>query len=74
MRDGEVICANHGAWFESDTGYCSFGPCKGAYLNEVDVAVEDGDVYLEDDDYEFVGIGPEESDDFDLTSKSNIEF
>ncbi|WP_158057682.1 Rieske (2Fe-2S) protein [Halorussus halophilus] len=74
MRDGEVICANHGAWFESNTGYCSFGPCEGAYLNEVEVTVEDGDVYLADEDYEFVGLGPEEKDDFDLTSKSNIEF
>lgn len=74
MRDGEIVCANHGAYFESDTGYCNFGPCEGAYLDDVEVTVEDGDVYLTDDDYEFVAVGPMEKDDLDLASKSNYEF
>lgn len=73
MRDGEVICANHGAYFESDTGLCTFGPCEGAYLNDVSVAVSDGDVYLTDEAYEFVGLGPV-PDDGDRTSTSNVEF
>jgi Ferredoxin subunits of nitrite reductase and ring-hydroxylating dioxygenases len=74
MRNGEIICTNHGAYFESDTGFCNFGPCEGAYLSEVDLAVADGVVRLVDDDYEFVGCGGIETDPTDLGSKSNREF
>lgn len=74
MRDGEVVCTNHGAYFEADTGRCTFGPCEGAYLTEVAVAVEDGDVFLADPDYGFVRAGPMERDPIDLSSDSNIEF
>ncbi|WP_435069953.1 Rieske (2Fe-2S) protein [Haloplanus sp. C73] len=58
MRDGEVVCANHGAYFEADTGYCTFGPCEGATLEAVAVTVSDGDVYLTDEAYAFVRDGP----------------
>lgn len=74
MRNGEVICTNHGAYFEADSGLCTFGPCEGAYLPELDIAVDDDAVYLVDDDYEFVGTGPTETDAADLGSKSNYEF
>ncbi|SDF13988.1 Rieske (2Fe-2S) protein [Halorientalis regularis] len=74
MRDGEVICANHGAYFETDSGRCTHGPCEGAYLQAVEIAVADGAVYLTDEDYAFVGVGPGEQDDLDLSSKSNYEF
>ena len=74
MRNGEIVCTNHGAMFDSDTGECTFGPCEGAFLNPVDVATEDGGVVLADPDYEFVGVGPVESDDRDLSSTSNLEF
>jgi len=74
MRDGELICANHGAYFEADSGRCTFGPCEGAYLTDLEVTVEDGDVYLTDDDYAFVGLGPVETDDCDRASSSNVEF
>ena len=71
VRDGEVICANHGAMFEADSGRCTFGPCEGAFLTEVDVRVADGAVYLDDDAYAFAGRGPVEDDD-DLSSDSNV--
>lgn len=74
MRDGELICTNHGAYFEEDSGLCTYGPCEGAYLREVAVTVSDGAVYLTDDEYTFVGVGPIETDDVDLGSKSNYEF
>lgn len=74
MRDGELVCANHGAYFEADSGRCTFGPCEGAYLTDLEVTVSDGEVYLTDEDYEFVGTGPLESDDLDRTSTSNVEF
>lgn len=73
MRDDEIVCTNHGAMFEADSGLCTFGPCEGAYLTEIEIAVRDGDVYLADDDHEFLGPGPID-DDEDLTSTSNIEF
>lgn len=75
MRDDELVCANHGAMFESDTGLCTYGPCEGAYLNALDVTVADGAVYLDDEDHQFVGLGGVETDDpADLTSTSNVEF
>ncbi|ELY61156.1 Rieske (2Fe-2S) protein [Natronolimnohabitans innermongolicus] len=72
MRDGELVCANHGAYFAADSGKCTFGPCEGAYLTDLEVTVADGDVYLTDDDYEYVGAGPIDDGD-DLTSSSNVK-
>jgi len=72
MRDGELVCANHGAYFEADSGYCTFGPCEGATLEAVDVAVDDGAVYLTDDDYAFVTTGS--LDDSGPSPSSNVEF
>lgn len=74
MRGDELVCTNHGAMFEVDTGFCTFGPCEGAYLDPVEVAVRDGEVYLADDAYAFVGVGPIERDPLDRASRSNIEF
>ena len=74
MRGEELICENHGAYFESDSGFCNFGPCEGAYLNRVEITVEDGTVYLTDGDYEFVAEGAIETDETDRESKSNYEF
>ncbi|SEN21383.1 Ferredoxin subunit of nitrite reductase or a ring-hydroxylating dioxygenase [Halorientalis persicus] len=74
MRDGEVVCANHGAYFETESGLCTYGPCEGAYLQAVEIGIADGAVYLTDEDYAFVGVGPGEQDELDLSSKSNYEF
>ncbi|MCI4568631.1 Rieske (2Fe-2S) protein [Lysobacter sp. CFH 32150] len=45
-KDGHLVCAVHGATFELGAGECVAGPCRGAYLRAVDVAVRDGAVYL----------------------------
>lgn len=74
MRDNEIVCTNHGAMFEADTGLWTFGPCDGAYLESVRITVDKDNVYLTDPEYEFVAVGPKETDDFDLTSTSNVEF
>ncbi|MFW5964556.1 MAG: Rieske (2Fe-2S) protein [Natronomonas sp.] len=66
FRDGELICTRHGATFEPDSGHCTYGPCEGSYLEEVDVEVRDGGVYLAEDDYEFDHVGPKS--DRDLSS------
>jgi len=62
VRDGEVFCQKHGATFEADGGYCNFGPCEGAVLESVGVTVDDDAVYLADDGYEFVRLGPAQRD------------
>lgn len=72
MRDGELVCANHGAYFDADSGVCTYGPCEGAYLTALEVTVADGDVYLTDDEYAFIGVGPIDDDD-DMTSTSNVK-
>lgn len=74
LRDDEIVCTNHGAMFDADTGQCTYGPCEGAYLEALDVRTEGDTVYLTDTEYEFVDIGPAETDDLDLTSTSNVEF
>jgi nitrite reductase/ring-hydroxylating ferredoxin subunit len=66
FRDGDLMCTRHGAIFEPGSGTCTHGPCEGAYLEEVDVTVHDGGVYLTDDDYEFEDVGPKS--DRDLSS------
>ncbi|GAB6861547.1 Rieske (2Fe-2S) protein [Haloplanus litoreus] len=72
MRADELVCANHGAYFEADSGFCTFGPCEGATLESVDVAVDDGSVYLVDDDYTFVDTGS--LDDGSPSASSTVEF
>jgi nitrite reductase/ring-hydroxylating ferredoxin subunit len=59
VRDGELWCNKHAATFRLDDGVCTHGPCEGAVLDEVDVTVHDGGVYLTDDRYEFDSAGPD---------------
>ncbi|WP_440007635.1 Rieske (2Fe-2S) protein [Halomicrococcus sp. SG-WS-1] len=72
MRNGELVCGKHGALFEADTGRCTHGPCEGAVLDEVEVTVEDGAVYLVDDRYEFVQQGS--NVEYDLSSNRSLGF
>ena len=46
VENGLLICAAHGASFEMEHGRCVLGPCRGASLSPVPVAVRDGAVYL----------------------------
>ena len=41
-----IVCANHGAAFELETGYCVSGPCAGEHLEKVPVVVRDGNVLI----------------------------
>ncbi|RBI61892.1 Rieske (2Fe-2S) protein [halophilic archaeon] len=72
MRNGELVCGKHGALFEADTGRCTYGPCEDAVLDEVEVTVEDGAVYLADDRYEFVQQGS--NVEYDLSSNRSLGF
>lgn len=62
VKGGEIWCQKHAATFDPGSGECTFGPCEGAFLDEVEVTVRDGGVYLTDDGYEFVRRGPAEDD------------
>jgi len=57
MRDGQIICPKHGSMFDACSGYCDNGEAADTTLVSVDLAVEDGDVYLADDGYEFAHEG-----------------
>lgn len=39
-----ILCTSHGARFRIEDGYCFHGPCIGARLRPIPIAVEDGHV------------------------------
>ena len=45
-RDGQLVCAAHGASFDLGNGDCTAGPCRGDHLREVAVHCVDGEVRL----------------------------
>jgi nitrite reductase/ring-hydroxylating ferredoxin subunit len=62
IREGEIVCTRHGATFLASEGTCTAGPCAGATLESVAVAVEDGTVVLTDESWTFRSLGPARSD------------
>ena len=57
MRDGELICPKHGSLFDACSGECDNGEAAGTTLRDVEITVEDGTVYLTDDNYTFLHEG-----------------
>ena len=47
-----IICSNHGAMFEPETGLCINGPCYGASLEPVSVSEIDAEILLDDARYQ----------------------
>ncbi len=43
-----IHCANHGAFFEIDTGNCIMGPCLGEALWSVDYMIADGMLMIDE--------------------------
>lgn len=39
-----LICQNHGALFDIESGLCLAGPCNGQSLTAIDVDVKDGNI------------------------------
>lgn len=72
VRNDEIVCQKHAATFETESGYCTFGPCEGAYLDTIDVEVTDGDVFLAGDEYTFERLGS--SGEQPRSSGSRIDF
>lgn len=52
VDDDQLVCHEHGARFECGDGFCTYGPCRGDALDEIEVEVRDGDVYLADDRFD----------------------
>lgn len=73
MRGDEIICPKHGSFFDACTGECNNGEAAGTTLPDVDIAVEDGDIYLTDDNYTYLH-GGGISDDEGPSSTSHISF
>lgn len=76
IRDGGIVCPKHGSVFDACSGGCENGPAADSTLPAVDVTVEDGDVYLTDDDLRYLrggGRGDDEDDD-GPSSTSHLRF
>ncbi|QZP38430.1 Rieske (2Fe-2S) protein [Halobaculum magnesiiphilum] len=73
MRDGEVICPKHGSMFDTCSGDCDNGEAAGTSLTAVEIAVDDGAVYLADEDYTYRHEGARDDDD-GPSSTSHIGF
>ncbi|MFB6140928.1 MAG: Rieske (2Fe-2S) protein [Halosimplex sp.] len=74
MRDGEIICPKHGSFFDACSGDCHNGEAAGTTLPDVDVAVDDGEVYLVDDDYTFEHEGQIDDGNEGPSSTSHVGF
>lgn len=57
IRDGEIVCPKHGSLFDACNGDCDNGEAAGTRLVTVEVAVDLGEVYLDDDavTFEYAG-------------------
>jgi len=64
-RDGGIVCPKHGSVFDACSGYCDSGEAAETTLLSVDVAVENGQVYLTDDDVTYLRPGSAGDDDDD---------
>ena len=47
LHKARILCTNHGARFEIETGECVLGPCRGERLAAVPVRVVAGEVWIE---------------------------
>lgn len=72
IRDGEILCTNHGAMFRKDTGECTHGPCRDSILERIGVTEYSDAVYLTDPDYTLLAEGS--VDDDAPSSTQNREF
>ena len=50
LEKTHILCANHMALFEIDTGVCVSQPCPGEVLTPVDFEIREDEVYLVTED------------------------
>lgn len=73
IREGGIVCPKHGSMFDTCSGHCDNGEAAETTLPEVGITVDEGTVYLVDDDYTFRHEGAIEDDD-GPSSTSHIGF
>ena len=76
IRDGGIVCPKHGSVFDACSGGCENGPAAESTLPHVGIEVEDGQIYLTDDEMQYLHDGPAENDgeDDDPSSTSHLRF
>ncbi len=72
MRDGEIICPKHGSMFDACSGDCDNGKAAGTTLPGIEIAVDDGDVFLTDENYAYLHDGGTDDDGPDSTSHISL--
>lgn len=75
IRDGGIVCPKHGSIFDACSGECANGEAAGTTLPSVEIAVENDQVYLADDDVRFLAAGtaPDDDDDDGPSSTSHLQ-
>lgn len=73
-RGGAIVCPKHGSAFDTCSGECENGPAAGTDLVSVEITTNRGDVFLADDDCEFVHVGGIDGDDDGPSSTSHLRF
>ena len=76
LRDGGIVCPKHGSIFDACSGYCDNGEAAESTLLSVDIELEDGQVYLTDENMTYLHDGPADDDDDDdgPQSTSHLQF
>lgn len=76
MRDGGIVCPKHGSVFDACSGDCDNGPASDTTLPDIDITVEDGQVYLTDESVNFLWAGGDTDEDADdgPSSTSHLRF
>ena len=76
VREGGIVCPKHGSVFDSCSGECGNGPADGTTLLSVDIEIENGQVYLTDENLRFLRHGPaDDGDDDEMPgSTSHLRF
>jgi nitrite reductase/ring-hydroxylating ferredoxin subunit len=76
IRDGGIVCPKHGSVFDTCSGGCDNGPAADTTLLDIEIEIEDGQVYLTDDDARYLregGVDDDEDDD-EPSSTSHLRF
>ena len=74
MRGGHIVCPKHGSTFDSCSGDCDNGPAADSTLVGVSITIDGGDIYLTDEEYQFVQKGGISDDDDGPGSTSHLRF
>lgn len=73
-RDGDIVCPKHGSAFDACSGVCDNGEAADSTLQAVEIAIDDGQVYLTDETLTYIKPGvADDDDDDDPKSTSHLQ-